>query len=313
MKNAIPFILLLLAFTLFSCTCNQDQESSKSEEQLLRIPYKSETDQTDREYFVYLPKGYDDEPTKEWPVLLYLHGNGERGNGKDELDYVLIHGPLYEVWIQKRDLPFVIISPQLHMFGQDTIKKYIAKRTKDQIPIRLEKGVSERPKYFPTSKQMNGVTPSKELPPLFQRFPVGWEMVEQDVLNILDSTHVNFRTDKNSVYLSGLSYGGVGTFYIGSRNTEKFAAINPIVGWGAPEHMEPIAKAQLPIWVFAGGNDTSVKSENFYKGLNILKELGHKDIRFTIHEDTGHVNTWRRVYGGQDIYDWFLQHSNNTK
>ena len=42
--------------------------------------------------------------------------------------------------------------------------------------------------------------------------------------------------------------------------------------------------------------------------MNKLEELGHKNIRFTIHEDMGH-DAWKRVYGGQDIYDWFLQYS----
>lgn len=299
MKNFFSFALLLLTLSLFS---------QKSEEQLLRIPYTSEVDNSQREYFVYLPKGYDDEPNKEWPVLLFLHGNGERGNGKDELDYVLAHGPLYEVWIQKRDLPFVMIAPQLHMFGQDTVKNYIANRTRDQIPVRLKNGIPKRPDYFATSKKMNGVIPNKEIPTQQERFPVGWEMAEHDVLNMLESTLKNYNTDKNRVYLSGISYGGAGTFYIGSRNTDKFAALNPIVGWGSPDLMEPIAKSQLPIWVFAAGLDTSVDWANFYQGLNHLKELGHNDVRFTIHQDLGH-DAWKRIYEGEDIFNWLLKQS----
>ncbi len=90
-----------------------------SSEQLLRLSYQSQIDNEQREYFVYLPKGYHSHSGKKWPVMLFLHGNGERGNGKSELDYVVTHGPLYEAWIQKKDLPFIIISPQLHMFDMD--------------------------------------------------------------------------------------------------------------------------------------------------------------------------------------------------
>src|SRR5690606_41936194 len=99
-----------------------------------RLPYVSQADNKSREFFVYLPGGYETQPEQQWPVLLFLHGNGERGNGLDELDYVLIHGPLYEAWIQKKDLPFIIIAPQLHMFGMGKVD-YIARRTRAQIQI----------------------------------------------------------------------------------------------------------------------------------------------------------------------------------
>ena len=45
-----------------------------SPEQLLRDSYISTLDNKKRDYFVYLPKGYD--AAKKWPVLFFLHGNG---------------------------------------------------------------------------------------------------------------------------------------------------------------------------------------------------------------------------------------------
>jgi len=80
-----------------------------AEPRLLRESYHSEATGAERDYFVYLPAGHASR--RDWPVLLFLHGNGERGDGRTELDYVLTHGPLYEAWVQKRDLPFVIIAP----------------------------------------------------------------------------------------------------------------------------------------------------------------------------------------------------------
>jgi hypothetical protein len=69
---------------------------------LTRMPYKSKLDGSEREYFIYYPKGHDGVVGQKYPLMMFLHGNGERGNGKDELDYVLAHGPLYEAWIQKK-------------------------------------------------------------------------------------------------------------------------------------------------------------------------------------------------------------------
>jgi hypothetical protein len=71
--------------------------------------------------------------------------------------------------------------------------------------------------------------------------------------------------------------------------------------------MAPIAKANLPVWAFAGGRDTSVEKKFFYAGINKLEDLGDSEVRFTVHEDRGH-DTWKRVYASKDLYDWLLAH-----
>jgi predicted esterase len=281
-------------------------EAAEMAPRLIRLPFKSKRDNSDRECFVYLPKGHDGVVGKTYPVLMFLHGNGERGNGLDELDYVLIHGPLYEAWIQKRDLPFIIISPQLPMFDMD--KKgleYIDNRSTEWIPQRLEEGTPERNWGDQQPSNMTGAVSSDEFPDGMQTLPEGWDLIEDDLLTILDMVQNYFQGDKNRTYLTGLSYGGFGTWLLASRRPEKFAAIAPVVGWGHPEYMPSIAKAQIPSWTFAGGLDPVVPVRYFYPGINTLKELGAPDVRFTIHEDLGH-DAWRRVYGGQDLYDWFL-------
>jgi predicted peptidase len=87
-------------------TVERSSEDIVSAARLKRDTYASEVMQTDRDYFVYLPKGYDSIPNKTWPLLMFLHGNGERGNAKEGLDFVLMQGPLYEAWIQKKRLTF---------------------------------------------------------------------------------------------------------------------------------------------------------------------------------------------------------------
>jgi predicted peptidase len=58
-------------------------------------------------YLVYLPKGY--ETSKEnWPMILFLHGIGERGDSPDTLRR---HG-IPKLIEKGKDLPFVVISPQ---------------------------------------------------------------------------------------------------------------------------------------------------------------------------------------------------------
>ena len=273
---------------------------------LVRESFVSAAD-GDRDFFVHVPAGYEADPERRWPVLLFLHGNGERGDGKTDLDWVTVHGPLYEVWVQKRDLPFLIVAPQLPLFGLEKTIDYIRDRDPASIPRRLEDGVPPRPEEFATPSPMTGATAEAELPHGPEGLPLGWPLREEDLLKVLEQTLGKYRADPRRVYLTGLSYGGFGTWYLASRHPERFAAIAPVVGWGHPDLMAPLARRKMPIWAFAGGRDDAVAVKDFFAGLNELERRGHPEVRFTIHEDMGH-DTWRRVYGGQDLYDWLLSH-----
>lgn len=59
-------------------------------------------------YWIALPAGYETDPAARWPLLLFLHGAGERG---DNLDMVKKHGPL-KLIESGTNLPFVVIAPQ---------------------------------------------------------------------------------------------------------------------------------------------------------------------------------------------------------
>lgn len=61
----------------------------------------------DLDYYLYLPPGYEDGDAP-WPLLLFLHGAGERG---DDLSMLLRH-PLPGTLAVGQDIPFVVVSPQ---------------------------------------------------------------------------------------------------------------------------------------------------------------------------------------------------------
>ena len=58
-------------------------------------------------HLLFLPEDYG-EQEKDWPLMLFLHGAGERGN---DLQKVKVHGPPKIVEKQK-DFPFIVVSPQ---------------------------------------------------------------------------------------------------------------------------------------------------------------------------------------------------------
>lgn len=59
-------------------------------------------------YLLFLPKGYEAGSETRWPLMLFLHGAGERG---DNIWKVTTHGPPKNVAHQP-EFPFILVSPQ---------------------------------------------------------------------------------------------------------------------------------------------------------------------------------------------------------
>src|SRR5579871_899561 len=67
-------------------------------------------------YLLYLPKDYEKDADKKWPLILFLHGSGESG---DDVEKVKTHGPPKLIAAGK-EFPFIIVSPQSPGGGWDT-------------------------------------------------------------------------------------------------------------------------------------------------------------------------------------------------
>ena len=59
-------------------------------------------------YLLFLSRDYGADPDKEWPLILFLHGMGERG---DDLELVKTHG-IPKIVERQPDFPFIVVSPQ---------------------------------------------------------------------------------------------------------------------------------------------------------------------------------------------------------
>lgn len=102
LRRLFPGLLMLFVFaSLATLEAGEKAESGKqaAAELNTKIPVKMN-------YLLYLPKDYDQK--EKWPLVLFLHGAGERG---DNLDLVTVHGPPKLVKNGK-DFPFILVSPQ---------------------------------------------------------------------------------------------------------------------------------------------------------------------------------------------------------
>jgi predicted peptidase len=281
----------------------QAHVDGRSQAQLLRKGFKPADGGEERDYFLYVPTGFYTETGREWPVMMFLHGGGERGNAKDELDQTLVHGPVMEAWIQGRDLQFLIIQPQLPAGARPNNSPDPAR-----VPQRVTDGPPPERNYGRRSEKPMARVETGELPDWAARSArdPDRELIEKDLLTMIYETIADFRGDPHRVYCTGLSFGGFGTWHIAQNHPERFAAAAPICGAGDPSKMHPIADAKLPIWIHQGGRDTTVSAESVLASAKALEAAGHPEVRFTVHEDLGH-NVWTRVYEGDDLYNWFLR------
>lgn len=96
------FLFLVLAVT--SCGSNHSNPDKMQHQLSKSLDVKKVVHM---DYLLYLPAGYHQDKTKEWPVLLFLHGVDERGKN---LELVKKHGP--PKIVEEKDFPFIIVSPQ---------------------------------------------------------------------------------------------------------------------------------------------------------------------------------------------------------
>lgn len=127
--------------------------------------------------------------------------------------------------------------------------------------------------------------------------------------NFFAEITTKYRVDTNRVYLTGVSLGGAGTWYLALKYPEKFAAIAPISGFTS--HIDYIYKnsnrlIDIPIWAFHGAVDETVPVEETDRMIELLKGE-NKHLKYTRMPDVGHWIQWL-VYPGQELYDWFLTH-----
>ena len=92
--TSMKFQTAVFSFVLLSFSLGYGQQSPK------QLDISSE-------YLIYLPEGYDPEGEKNWPLMFFLHGAGERG---DDIEKVKVHGP--PKLAEEKKFPFIVVSPQ---------------------------------------------------------------------------------------------------------------------------------------------------------------------------------------------------------
>ncbi len=128
------------------------------------------------------------------------------------------------------------------------------------------------------------------------------------VKQVLDSVESMLRIDRDRVYLTGFSLGGLGTWQTAAAYPGTFAAIAPICGMS--DLPDAPRLAGTPIWVFHGAQDVNVPVTESRKMIDALRKEG-ADARLTVYPDLAH-DCWTMTYRDSRLYLWFLDHSRSA-
>ncbi|HPN68490.1 MAG TPA: endonuclease/exonuclease/phosphatase family protein [Saprospiraceae bacterium] len=197
-------------------------------------------------YRILYPPNFD--KNKKYPLLLLLHGAGERGN--DNVKQLIHGGRLFLDSIEK--YPAIVIAPQCPS------DDYWASVNRTENNGRLNFEFLDRPQ------------PTKSL-----------ALVMSLVNEELSKNYI----DASRFYVTGLSMGGMGTWELLWRMPQKIAAALPICGGGFAKKA-PLMRG-IPIWTFHGTKDTTVPIYHSMSMLESVQKSGGT-VRINIYDGVGH-------------------------
>src|SRR5688572_2327612 len=105
-KQLASLMSIALALAFSGCTTLHDEAQHTTMQTKQRFQ-KTLTRKAQLDYLLFLPEDYKKSGTNQWPLMLFLHGSGERGTNVEK---VAVHGPP-KVVKTKKDFPFVLVSP----------------------------------------------------------------------------------------------------------------------------------------------------------------------------------------------------------
>lgn len=212
-------------------------------------------------YQVFVPDNWS--PKQKWPVILFLHGAGERSDDGMVQTEVGIGTAIRR---NRERFPTIVVMPQ------------------------CRKGI-------------------------------WWNdpLMADVAMAALAAATNEFHGDSSRTYLTGLSMGGYGTWYLAGKYAGKFAAIVPICGGilepdasrsHSPDDLADYAEAskkigsKTPVWIFHGGADPVVPVEESRRMNDAMKAQGG-EVHYTEYPGVGH-DSWVKAYAEPELMTWLL-------
>lgn len=225
-----------------------------------------------------------------YPLVIALHGSGERG--VDNQKQIAFHN-LATIWvdsINQEEHPCFVIAPQC----------------------------PENNRWVDTDWKQDEFN--------FDSTQISNELAT--VINLIDSLVSKYPIDNRRIYLTGLSMGGYGSWYLLINNPQRFAAA--IIMNGSADPQMACAIKDVPIWNFHGDQDLAVPVEGSRNMINAISNCGEDVLLisdpnnnafwnsedkikrilsskhiYTEYKDKGHV-IWAESYDNWYVREWMF-------
>jgi len=255
MKNTLLLLLGLVCYTATAQDFTLFEKKEYVSEDGQKLPYR-----------ILYPENYD--KSKKYPLVLFLHGGGERGSDNEKQ---ITHGvKLFLDGQNRTSFPCIVIAPQC---PEDTYWASVK---------------FERTKY-----------------PLELDFNYNYEITKglRLALELTQSTIESEGVDEKRVYITGLSMGGMGSLEAVYRFPKLFAAAAVVCGGGDTGKYSK-TQAKVPFWLFHGDVDGVIAVEHSRKMNERLKALG-ADVKYTEYPGVNH-NSWDNAYVEPELLPWMF-------
>ena len=104
------------------------------------------------------------------------------------------------------------------------------------------------------------------------------ELAELDTMTLLKSIREQYAVDSDRIYLMGHSMGGAGTYYLGGKYNDIWAALAPISGAGGIADGTAERYRSLPTLIMHGAKDSIVPAATSRRAVAALQGAGAPHI-----------------------------------
>lgn len=277
--------------TAFAATITMEENPVKQFTGSMRDQYKNNLFYSD----TYVNEGYElnyryytpMDMSNPVPLVIELHGRGERGSDNDS------------------QLNNAFLRPY---FENENSKFYDAMVIAPQCPVKdFNNGWLE---LFDNQEDANNLN--------YNNFSVD-EVEESDeikaIVALIESTCQKYNIDRNRIYIIGLSQGAIATWYLLARHSDLFAAAVPIAGVGDLSKVD--VYSDIPIFAFHGNADTTVPFERAKVLYDAIEAENKGKFNLVIYEGGPHA-IWESaiIFPGNDtlpsLEDWLFSQSKSS-
>ncbi len=172
-----------------------------------------------------------------------------------------------------------------------------------QVRVQLHGGVSRES----TDSARLGIDRIPGNPDQIYVHPVAWAQAKwwdraqpENILGILDRLKRTYNVDENRIYLTGISDGGTGTYFMAFRETTPWASFLPLIGdmgvladasITTDGDMHPGNAVNKPFFIVNSGRDRLYPTAIVEPDIRYLRRLGVQVV-YHPQPESGHDTNW---------------------